>query len=124
MYKHRMFGMPARASLVAMAILLGAGALSGIARAQTCPTDLSSLAGQIQTPSLQADASMTIDQIVTAAGGLDQAIASAQQQIATLNAQKSQLPANAPAGPVQMFNDAILIVQTGLNALQCRKGGS
>src|SRR5579859_8207905 len=107
---------------LAFAALLAIAGSGGVAQAQaSCATDLSALQGQVQSQSLQPMLSETIDEIVADSGGLDQAIANAQQEIATLSTERDQLPPDTPADQVQLFNDNILIVQTGLDALQCRK---
>ena len=113
-----------RPIVVGLVAGLGVLTISGNAAAQTCPVDLSSLNGQIQTPELQPLLSMTIDQLVANAGGLGQAIDTVQQQIATLSSQQAQLAHDASAATVQFYAESLQITQAALQALQCRQAGS
>jgi len=113
-----------RPIVVGLVIGLGLVTIGGNATAQTCPSDLSSLAGQIQTPDLQPLLSMTIDQLVANAGGVSQAIDTVQQQIATLSSQQAQLAPDASPATVQFYAESLQITQAALQALQCRQAGS
>lgn len=96
-------------------------AIGTAADAQSCPTDLSAAASQLQTSRLQPLTTRTVDDVVAAAGGLEQAIAEANDLLSSLNSQLSRLPADAPPDQSVVLGDAILLIQTSLSALECRK---
>lgn len=107
--------------LAVASALIGVGfGACGQARAQSCPADLSALSGQISTPAFQPALTMPVDQMITNAGGLDQAIAEAQQALSELSAVKARNIAENmdPGAPL---NDAILILTSELSAFQCRR---
>jgi hypothetical protein len=115
----KQFSYPQGVALLAVAGLIFA---AGQAQAQTCPSDLSSLSGQILTPSLQGAASKTIDQIIQSAGDLSQAIAKTQQELSDTQAAQAHLGPDTPSLKAQTLSDLVLILQTTLQALQCRQG--
>ncbi|HEX7761139.1 MAG TPA: hypothetical protein VF459_16655 [Caulobacteraceae bacterium] len=105
--------------------LLGGGALAGLpnaAMAQSCPANLAALSGQIQTPDLQTVLSISIDDIITQAGGLDQAIINTSQRLSRFSAIQANL-GNADDDATRLYvNESVVVVTAQLQALQCRKG--
>ncbi len=111
-------------SAATLIALLGGGALAALpnaAAAQSCPANLTALSGQIQTPDLQAILSVSVDDIIAQAGGLDQAITNASQRLARFSAMQTNL-GNADDAATRLYiNEAVVVVTAQLQALQCRK---
>ena len=96
--------------------------LSGTAWAgSACPADLTAVQGQISTPSLQPVLNKTIDQIIAQAGGIDQAISNAQAERSALVVQRNALLAQTPPANTRTIDEALMLEDAGLSALQCRK---
>jgi hypothetical protein len=101
----------------AVAAILALGPISyGTTFAATCPTDLTSLQGQVQTDEIKQKLGDNIDQTIASAGGLDAAIANAQQM------QQNLSNGNGFTGhAADLVADLKLVVPVFLQALQCRK---
>ncbi len=83
---------------------------------------MAGLSSQIQTPDLQAILSVSIDDVIAQAGGLDQAITNASQRLARFSAIQANL-GNADDDATRLYvNEAVVVVTAQLQALQCRKG--
>ena len=95
---------------------------AGMANAQTCPHDLSSISGAIQTPALRPLLATDLDAVV-AHEGLEASLSHAEARLSDLHQRSDQLPANAPPEVRAGLSDATLIAQTTLDALRCRRPG-
>ncbi len=93
------------------------------AQAQSCPPDLSSLVGQIQTSDLQQMLTKSIDTVVADAGGLTQAITNANAALARVTATQANLGNAETDATRQYVNDEVVVFTARLNALTCRQGG-
>lgn len=92
------------------------------ARAQSCPVDLSSLAGQIQTPDLQPLASTRIDDLVSRAVSLDQEIVSVSGTLDRFSHLQANFGNADDDATRQYVNDTVAILTAEIQALRCRKG--
>ena len=108
-------------ALIALAATTVAGAAQ--AQSQSCPADLSGLAGQIQTNDLQPVLTTPIDTVVANAGGLTQAIANANAALARVTAAQANLGNADTDATRQYVNDEVVVFTARLNALTCRQGG-
>jgi hypothetical protein len=104
---------------------LALATVPGLALAQNCPTDLSSLSGQISTPSVQAMLGSSIDAYIAQEGSLQLAIAHTQAQLdRTKGLQSNMAATGASSSEVQRVSDLVVVLTARLNALNCRAGSS
>lgn len=108
-------------ALLSACFVAAALASPEVVQAQTCPADLTSLTGQIQTPDLQALLTVRIDDMVAAAGSLDQAITNLSQRLDRFSAMQANRGNADDATTRQYIDDAVTVATAQLQALQCRK---
>lgn len=108
-------------SLAAAATIAGL-LLTTPALAQSCPTNVSDLASQIQEPQLQDRLYEPFDTIVAEAGGLNVAIARWQQKLSDAQADRAALSSDSPPVLTRAFDELVLILSHQLDGLQCRAG--
>ncbi len=91
--------------------------------AQTCAIDLTAIAGQIQSPDIQALLTTTIDSIVAESGGLNPAAAATTIKLAQMQALLGDTGNNSDDADNRLYlTDAITLFQAEIGALKCRKG--
>jgi hypothetical protein len=104
-----------RYAAAAIALMLGVMGVNA-SFAADCPVDLSSLQDQVQTDSIRQSLSEPIDQKIINDGGLDAALAKAQDIAASLTTASS----STDEGAVTLA-DLRLVLPAYVEALQCRK---
>lgn len=106
-----------------MALLGIAAALPchAFAQAQACPADLSALDPVIQTESLRVGLKKPLAEIVQKEGGLEAALSSAEARLSRLRERKSNLSASTNEDAKRALNEAIMILEAEISALNCLK---
>lgn len=103
------------------ATLLCALAVAAGAQAQACPADLSSLIGQVQTPSLQPQLTESLDDRVARDGGLEQSITIATDSLTSLSDFQGRMKASDDETTKRTVYERLLVISARLDALKCRR---
>jgi hypothetical protein len=100
---------------------LAAISVARSAWARDCPTDLAPLGEQLRAPEMKPALSISIDQLVASAGGVDQAIRGSKVELLCFMNAKTRITRQTRRKDAQKIDDAILVTNAVIKALECRK---